>query len=50
MALRVRKDIMPFTTSINTTLLNRASKMVSNHTGMPVQYNKAIVGKNALQP
>ena len=48
MALRVRKDIMPFTHNINTTLLNRASKMVSNHTGMPVQYNKAIVGKNAF--
>src|SRR5438046_3676604 len=48
MALRVRKDIMPFTHNINTTLLNRASKMVSNHTGMPVQYNKPIVGKNAL--
>ena len=39
---------MPFHTNINTTLLNRASKMVSNHTGMPVQYNKAIVGKNAF--
>ena len=48
MALKVRKDIMPFTTNINTTLLNRASKMVSNHTGLPVQYNKAIVGKNAF--
>jgi 2-isopropylmalate synthase len=48
MALKVRKDIMPFRTNINTTLLNRVSKMVSNHTGMPVQYNKAIVGKNAF--
>jgi len=48
MALKVRKDIMPFTTNINTTMLNRVSKMVSNHTGMPVQYNKAIVGKNAF--
>ena len=48
MALKVRKDIMPFHTGINTTLLNRASKMVSNHTGLPVQYNKAIVGKNAF--
>src|SRR5689334_1213962 len=48
MALKVRKDIMPFTTNINTTLLNRASKLVSNVTGFPVQYNKAIVGKNAF--
>src|SRR5690242_5341097 len=48
MALKVRGDIMPFTTGINTTLLARASKMVSNVTGFPVQYNKAIVGKNAF--
>jgi len=48
MALKVRKDIMPFTTGINTTMLNRASKLVSNVTGFPVQYNKAIVGKNAF--
>jgi len=48
MALKVRGDIMPFTTGINTTLLSRASKLVSNVTGFPVQYNKAIVGKNAF--
>jgi len=48
MALKVRKDIMPFATNINTRLLSRASKLVSNVTGFPVQYNKAIVGKNAF--
>ncbi len=48
MALKVRKDIMPFTTGINTTMLTRASKLVSSITGFPVQYNKAIVGKNAF--
>jgi len=48
MALKVRKDIMPFTTGINTRLLNKASKLVSSVTGFPVQYNKAIVGKNAF--
>ncbi|MBS0273899.1 MAG: 2-isopropylmalate synthase [Proteobacteria bacterium] len=48
MALKVRGDVMPFTTGINTTLLSRASKLVSNVTGFPVQYNKAIVGKNAF--
>jgi 2-isopropylmalate synthase len=48
MALKVRKDIMPFSTNIDTTLLSRASKLVSNVTGFPVQYNKAIVGKNAF--
>ena len=39
---------MPFSTNINTTMLARASKLVSNVTGFPVQYNKAIVGKNAF--
>ncbi len=48
MALKVRRDIMPFTTGIDTRLLSRASKLVSNVTGFPVQYNKAIVGKNAF--
>jgi 2-isopropylmalate synthase len=48
MALKVRRDRMPFTTHIDTTMLARASKLVSNVTGFPVQYNKAIVGKNAF--
>src|SRR5471032_1274685 len=48
MALKVRRDRMPFTNNIDTTLLVRASKLVSNVTGFPVQYNKAIVGKNAF--
>jgi 2-isopropylmalate synthase len=48
MALKVRRDRMPFATHIDTTMLARASKLVSNVTGFPVQYNKAIVGKNAF--
>src|SRR6185312_5180303 len=48
MALKVRRDLMPFTTGIDTRMLARASKLVSNVTGFPVQYNKAIVGKNAF--
>ena len=48
MAINVRNDKMPFTTDINTTMLTRASKLVSSITGFPVQYNKAIVGKNAF--
>ena len=39
---------MPFTTNINTKLLSKASKVVSNATGFPVQFNKAVVGKNAF--
>ncbi|MGB8602868.1 MAG: 2-isopropylmalate synthase, partial [Rhizomicrobium sp.] len=48
MAMRVRKDRLPFTNGIDTALLSRASKLVSNVTSFPVQYNKAIVGKNAF--
>jgi 2-isopropylmalate synthase len=48
MALKVRKDRMPFETGVNSRMLARASKLVSNVTGFPVQYNKAIVGKNAF--
>jgi len=48
MALRVRRDGMPYRTGIDSTKLVRASKMVSQITGFPVQYNKAIVGKNAF--
>jgi len=39
--------LMPYETGINTTLLSKASKVVSNAT-FPVQFNKAIVGKNAF--
>jgi len=48
MALKVRRDRMPFTTGIKTEMIARASHLVSNVTAFPVQYNKAIVGKNAF--
>ena len=48
MAIKTRNDLMPFTTGINTKLISKASKVVSNATGFPVQFNKAIVGKNAF--
>ena len=35
-------------TNINTKLLNSMSRLVSDHMGMPVQPNKAIVGSNAF--
>ena len=47
MAIKIRNDLMPFHTNINTKLLNKASKLVSSAT-YPVQFNKAIVGKNAF--
>ncbi len=48
MALRVRGDIMPFTTGIDATKLMHISRRVATVAGFPVQYNKAIVGKNAF--
>jgi 2-isopropylmalate synthase len=48
MAIRTRRDVMPVTTGIETTLLTRASKLVAAVTSFPVQYNKAIVGRNAF--
>ena len=48
MAISTRGDVLPFYTGIETPLLNRASKLVSAVTSFPVQYNKAIVGRNAF--
>lgn len=48
MALRTRKDHMPFHTDIETELITKASRMVSTVTGISVQPNKAIVGANAF--
>ena len=48
MAIKTRNDLFPFETGIKTELISKASKIVSNATGFPVQFNKAIVGKNAF--
>jgi 2-isopropylmalate synthase len=48
MALRVRADGLPYACGVDATRLTAASRMVSRITGFPVQYNKAIVGKNAF--
>ena len=48
MAMRVRNDVLPYWTGIDATMLTRASKLVSAVTSFPVQYNKAIVGRNAF--
>jgi len=48
MALKTRGDAMPYFTNIESTHLARASKIVSAASNFPVQYNKAIVGKNAF--
>ncbi|GLQ54611.1 2-isopropylmalate synthase [Devosia nitrariae] len=48
MALRTRGDAMPYYTNVETTQLSRASRIVSAAANFPVQFNKAIVGKNAF--
>jgi 2-isopropylmalate synthase len=48
MALKVRHDIMPWATGIDTTKLMNISRRVAAVSGFAVQFNKAIVGKNAF--
>ncbi|MDF1580363.1 MAG: 2-isopropylmalate synthase [Desulfuromonadales bacterium] len=48
MGLRTRRDIMPFTTGVNTEYIHGASRLLSTVTGIVVQPNKAIVGANAF--
>ncbi|MDP2939229.1 MAG: 2-isopropylmalate synthase [Candidatus Omnitrophota bacterium] len=49
MAIRTRKDLFGFTTSINTKEIFKASRLVSKLTGFVVAPNKAIVGVNAFR-
>ncbi|WP_170430459.1 2-isopropylmalate synthase [Ruegeria arenilitoris] len=48
MALRTRNDIMPWNTGIDTTKIMHISRRVATVSGFNVQFNKAIVGKNAF--
>jgi 2-isopropylmalate synthase len=48
MAIKVRNDIMPYHTGIDTKKIMHISRRVSTVSGFPVQFNKAIVGKNAF--
>lgn len=48
MAIKTRGDVMPYWCDVESTALTRASKVVSAATSFPVQYNKAIVGRNAF--
>lgn len=49
MALRTRPDQFPgVEVAANTEELARTSRLVSRLTGYPVQYNKAVVGRNAF--
>ena len=49
MALNIRSDQFPgLTTGVHTEELARTSRLVARLTGYPVQYNKAVVGRNAF--
>ena len=50
MALKIRADQFPgLETGVRTEELARTSRLVSRLTGYPVQYNKAVVGRNAFR-
>jgi 2-isopropylmalate synthase len=49
MGLTTRADFFNLTTNIDTRQFYRASRLVSDLTGFPVQPNKAIVGSNAFR-
>ncbi len=48
MAVRTRGDLFQYETNVDTTQLYKTSRLVSDLTGMFVQPNKAIVGRNAF--
>jgi 2-isopropylmalate synthase len=48
MALDVRRDVLPFETTIKTEELYPSSQMLTDVTHVAVQPNKAIVGRNAF--
>ena len=49
MAIRTRSDYFgAVETTVRTEELARTSRLVSRLTGYPVQYNKAVVGRNAV--
>jgi len=48
MAMRVRRDRYPYETGIAGEQLFAASQMLSEITGVPVQPNKAVTGRNAF--
>ena len=48
MAINTRAELLDVRTGINTREIYRASRMVSDVTGLSVQVNKAVVGANAF--
>jgi 2-isopropylmalate synthase len=48
MALKVRQDLLPFTTGVDTRQIFHSSRLLSNIIGFPIPRNKPIVGENAF--
>jgi 2-isopropylmalate synthase len=48
MAIHTRKDLMPYTTGIDTKQIYPTSRLVSRITGLVIPANKAVVGANAF--
>ncbi|MGA8765135.1 MAG: 2-isopropylmalate synthase [Candidatus Sulfotelmatobacter sp.] len=48
MAMRVRRDRYPYETGVASEQLFAASQLLSEITGVPVQPNKAVIGRNAF--
>ncbi len=48
MALRVREDAFGVGISVSSEEIFETSRLVSEKTGYPIQYNKAVVGRNAF--
>jgi 2-isopropylmalate synthase len=48
MARATRIDLLGVPTNVNTREITRTSRLVSTLTGYPIQFNKAVVGKNAF--
>ena len=48
MAMRTRRDILPYENNINTEHIYASSRLLSTVTGIAVQPNKAVVGANAF--
>lgn len=48
MTINVRNDIYPFYTNVNTREIYKTSKLLISLTGLPLAYNKPIVGRNVF--
>jgi 2-isopropylmalate synthase len=48
MALKVRGDLFPFETGIDTRQIYNSSRMLANVIGFPIHRNKPVVGENAF--